>query len=170
MSSERWNLFTNAAVREAQRRRCHTGNGTSGPLLSKHNHILYYKHAQSVRKMDSLSLIASQGVTVSSALLWLLTGRHFGENQQRRTLHHLGRQVSSQITFFPLNPSHRGAHLRLQHGSSAARLFPSLPSSNAASLRLERMSQILQIFFFLNHAKKRGFKVPLGSVWPACLF
>lgn len=37
-------------------------------FLSKHNDILYFKHTQSL-KMDYFSLIASQGVTVSSALL-----------------------------------------------------------------------------------------------------
>lgn len=117
--------------------------------------------------MDSLSLIASQGVTVSSALLWLLTVRHFGENQQRRTLHHLGRQVSSQITFFPLNPSRRGAHLRLWHGSSAARLFPR--SSHQMLLRyvLRGCHKSCGFFFssfFLNTQKRGALMCRLGAL------
>lgn len=51
--------------------------------------------------MADVSPVASRGVTVRSALLWLLTARYFRGNQQRRSVHHLGRQVSSHITFSP---------------------------------------------------------------------
>lgn len=63
--------------------------------------IFFILKTSKVLRKASPPLNASQGVTISSTLLWLLTGRHFGENQHWRTLHLLVRQVSSQITFSP---------------------------------------------------------------------
>lgn len=45
--------------------------------------IFFILNTHKASRMDCLSLIASQGVTVSSALLWLLTGRHFWEKSTK---------------------------------------------------------------------------------------
>lgn len=122
--------------------------------------------------MDCLSPFASQGVTISSALLWLLTARDFGENQQRRTLHHLGRQVSSQITFPPLtsNPPFRSGSrgsspacdLRLHHSAS------SLLSSNAASFAPRERHSSRRSTHLHPPLLKPALKGRLGCAFPAC--
>lgn len=102
--------------------------------------IFFILNTHKASRMDYLSLIASQSVTVSSALLWLLTGRHFWENQQRENS-----SSSWQVGLFAnyLFPSirHTGEFTCI-----CSTMLDCSPASNIASLCLERMSQILQIF------------------------